>query len=217
MRVLPLPSFLFVFVALVGCAPKFQAVEDWEAINSMFSDFKPALRTRNGKKAVQSVSQNSIERYEQYQEWALNSSEEEIASLTLAEQIETRRLRKFFPPEELSKLTGKEIIAALVNKDCLDVPFVKEALLAEPVFMDQKCYVHIHDDAGSAKEKLTFVKEEDGWKIDISALEEVQDKIYRGMMRREKKSAAEVVQVIVDSWEPKTTPPADSLPPQSES
>lgn len=197
-----------IFANLVGCAPKFQAAEDLKAIQAMFRQFRAALNQKNGEEAVRHISAKSIARYEQFRKWALEASPEELNALSIVEQIETLRVRNFCKTEELQGATGRDVIALLINRERLGVPYVESATLGDAVFQEGKCYIHIYDHSGPVKEKMTFLKEQDKWKIDISALEYVHKLKYAGMMRRQRLAPQEVIQEIVNAWqkEPVTGP-----------
>lgn len=196
----PLLALLLV-VSSQGCAPKIQKVEDLADIKAMFLQFRAALQQQAGDEAVAYVSENTVGRYQQFQNWAVNTTSEELQQLSVVEQIEVQRLQRNFTAEQLKSMTPSEVLAGLIDHNHLGAPFVADATLAEPVFQKNKCYFQIFDQAGAVKEKLTFVKEDSGWKIDLAALEDIHKKVYSGMMRKRDLTPEELVQTITEGWE----------------
>lgn len=204
-RILPiqfaiLPMLTVGFFLFAGCGTSPQAVEDLMAIRSMFAEFKTALQQDRGVAAAALVSSSSVDRFEQFRVWALNDTEEDLAGRSVLEQIETLRLRWLFGKEDLAEINGRDVISLLVDEDQLPTPFVENAVLGEPVFKDRICYTQIFDDGGAIKEKLVFVKEEDHWKVDLAAMEYVQESIYQSLMRRNRLDEAGVVERVVTKW-----------------
>lgn len=204
-RILPIQFTMFPmltagFFLCAGCGSSPQAVEDLMAIRSMFAEFKTALQQDRGVAAAALVSSSSVDRFEQFRVWALNDSEEELANRSVLEQIETLRLRRLFRKEDLAEITGRDVVSLLVNEDQLPTPFVEDAILGEPVFKDRICYIQIFDEGGAIKEKLVFVKEGEHWKVDLAAMEYVQESIYRSLMRRNHLDEAGVVESVVTKW-----------------
>lgn len=202
----PVVALMLLVFSFEGCALKIQAVEDLSAIKAMFLNFRTAIQQNSGEEAVAYVSKNSIERYRQFQNWAVSSSPEELGQLSVIEQIEVARLKHNFSDEQLKSMTSQEVVAGLIDNDHLDAPFVADSTLAEPVFQGNKCYIQIFDKSGAVKEKLTFIKEDDEWKVHLIALEDVHEKIYSGMMQNRDLTPEELILTIIESWE--STAPA---------
>lgn len=200
MRLSLLLSLVFL-CCLSGCPPKIQAVEDLAAITAMFGEFRSAVNRQKGAEAVQLVTSDSVKRYEQFRDWAINDTAEELAERSVVEQVEIARLKATLTPEQLSSFDGHDIIRQLVDQGRLDLPFVESAQLADPVFQKDKCYMQIFDRSGAVKEKLTFFREDGKWKIDIPSLEFIHEKIYSRMLRREDKTPEQVVASLVEAWE----------------
>ncbi|MEW4490777.1 hypothetical protein AB1L42_22030 [Thalassoglobus sp. JC818] len=203
------PRFLPLFLSLLttlplltsGCAPKIQAVDDLNGIQSTFDQFKTAVRNREGDAAAALVTENSIERFDELRSWAVSDSPEQLSERPVLEQIEVLRLRHELTPEQLKNSDGKKVIAILVERDELPTPFVKESQIAEPVFQGDRCILRIFDNAGLAKERMTFRREDDIWKLDIASMEHVQEKIYNGMKRKRKMSDEEIIEEISATWD----------------
>ena len=195
---------IFVVTAIcglpVGCGPVSQREADYEQIISTFADFRDAVELQQGDNAVAQVSQSSVDRFEEFREWALFASEDELKQKSIVEQIEVLRLRHLMSQDELQSATGRDVIARLVELGELPTPFIEGALLSQPVFQEGRCFLTVYDDSGPAKEKITFVSDEDGWKVDIASMEYVLEKVYTGIVRKHVKSHGDkpVTQSVAD-------------------
>ena len=197
-------SLLIAFcIATSGCGPQIKAVEDLNQITATYARFQDALNNRTGTEAIACVSQSSIDRFQQFCDWAVNDSVAQLEQRSILEQIEVLRLRHFFTPDELQTATGSDIIALLVDRDQLPTPFVRDTLLSEPVFQEDRCYLMMFDQFGPVKEKVTFVVEEGNWKLDLPAMEHVLEKIYGGMKQKQNLTQAEVVEKLTQQWDDK--------------
>ncbi|TWT51978.1 hypothetical protein KOR42_32610 [Thalassoglobus neptunius] len=184
-----------------GCAPKIQAVDDLNGIQSTFDQFKIAVRNRKGDAAAELVTENSVERFDELRSWAVSDSPERLSERPVLDQIEILRLRHELTPEQLQNSDGKQVIALLVERGELPTPFVQDSQIAEPVFHGDRCILRIFDDSGLAKERMTFRKEDDIWKLDIASMEYVQEKIYNAMKRKRNMSDEEIIEEISATWD----------------
>lgn len=190
-----------LIVAIVfSIQPPPQAVTDYNEIRSSFRQFRSELQLKNGDAAAQLVSQSSVETYEQFRDLALDATAEELALFSIPQQLEVLQLRYLFNSKDLVGLSGRAVIAALIDRGKLNLPFVNNATLTEPVFQPPRCYLQIYDNQGAVKEKLTFVKEKE-WRIDIPSMEYVHEKVYKSMMKKQELEPAELVEVIASSWD----------------
>ena len=196
---------LWFIVGIAGCGPQIGAVDDFNAIRACFSAFRDAVETQHGADAVTYVTDDSVERFDAYRQLAISAIEEDLREHPLVEQIEVLRLRYFLTPEELHSFTGADVIARLIDLGILPTPFIQNVQLGTPMFQTDRCFVTIFDDSGPAKEKMLFVKAGQDWKLDIAAMEFILGKVYRGMQRKEQKSAeteltlAELDQKVIEA------------------
>lgn len=190
---------LTLSLPLCGCQEAPQAVQDLQAIRSMFREFRTAVVQRSGNEAAQFVSAETVERYQQFRDWALSAEENALAERSLFEQVEILKLRQLSSRDQLESASGREVIALLIDAGQLSTPFIHDGTLADPVFQDGRCYVQVFDSSGPAKEKLTFFEEEQGWKIDLPSMEFVTESIYRRIMEVQNLSASQTVEAVLRS------------------
>lgn len=162
--------FLFIVVLLTaGCGSADNTSEDREEIIACYKSYKKALMDSDGEKALQLVTSNTIEAYEDILGIAVYYDSVQLSSLKFIYIVITAQVRCQIEKEALLKMNGEDLFVYAVENDFFDKEAIKEGKLTIGEIQINRNIAEAHMDYNGEKSPLTFkfYREADKWKFDI--------------------------------------------------
>ncbi len=105
--------------------------KDVQDVQKCYDAYKKAIMESNGKEAIKSITQSSVDYYGDILEWALNSSKSEVEKLDPVHQFMVLSVRKRIPKEQIKKMTGESLLIYTVDNEWTNKKTVAITELAE--------------------------------------------------------------------------------------
>ncbi len=137
------------------------------AVKRGFSEYKAALKQRDGMRAAAAVSGNSFRYYDRMRKLALSAPRQELALLEGTERMLVLALRQQAPFELLAKGTPEELVAHAVTTEAITDTGVALTELGEIRAKGGLARGWIIVDGKPTQGVLQFVQEGDRWKFDL--------------------------------------------------
>src|SRR5688572_16029725 len=104
LKVISLPGFLLLF-SITCLAQK----ADEKAVRSSFQKYKEAISEKNGKEAIQYVSDKTIKYYDEVLVWVKTADSMKLESLTLLDKMMVLVMRHRSTKEQLLSFNGTSL------------------------------------------------------------------------------------------------------------
>ena len=179
--------FIYIILMLfASCSPNTNSLEDEKAIIDCFEEYKTAGRNRDGKHALNYLSKNVVEFYNDLMSMAIYSDSSQLMELWSFYKIMIVGIRCEIPKEVLLEMSGEELIVYAFENNLNDMQ----------TFEDDNFKVGSTEiDNNMAKAKMlykgeevemvvNFYKEDGNWKVDLLSIIEyaipvVENKIHK--------------------------------------
>ncbi|MEV0677780.1 hypothetical protein AB0I60_14770 [Actinosynnema sp. NPDC050436] len=144
-----------------------------------FEDYKNAARAKDGKGAVQAMSNKMLSTYLELKELALTSSEEQTARLGTTWRLVVYTLRAEFGASELRAMTSADVVAAAVEKGLISEGALDRVLLGSIEVNGDTAKAEVTTADGQASGlALEFTKEFGLWKFNPEPLLYLGDQAF---------------------------------------
>lgn len=162
--------WVFAVSAATGNAPVKPADQtaDARAIQTTFSQYKAALLESDGSRAADVLSARTIAFYDGIVQHALHTSRAKVEELDFISKLMVARIRLEFTREQISRMTGREMLEIGVNNG-----WISKSSVAN---IERLVEIKVDSSEASASMPLApgvpafrFVKESEQWKLDLVA------------------------------------------------
>ena len=172
-----------VATVVVGqsCATKRNDSNEVSAVRASFAAYKEAMVAKNGERAASLVDGHTADYYASLAKLAMTASRAELSPRRIVDKLLILQLRQFFSAEQLSEMSGRQLLARMVSSGWLGSALHAVRLGA----------ISIDGDVAHAKPKVrsteltssvTFRKFRGEWKIDLTTLVAFADSAYQPML-----------------------------------
>lgn len=158
----------------------FSCSNDQQEVISVFNKYRESISTKNGAATAELIDKNSLEWYDSIKSLAISANKEELLQKNFITKLNVIALRQFFSLDEIEKMNSKEIFAFTVNKSFYAQQSINEYTVAGTEIKDGKAAVLLKQDEKLVGIPLKFIKEEDGWKINLASAINFLNKIISG-------------------------------------
>ncbi len=187
---------------MTGCNKvDFNNSEREEVLNVLRS-YRDAVTAKDGEKAIQFVSADSIERIADFLDWALHDTPEQLRQRDLFEQIQVLSIRNNIDAESLPNLSPEKLLIELINSGAFSTKLLEAARFGNSIFYPERkiCYVALYDQHLPTKNRITCIEDPDGWRVHLLGNEGLEMNAYRKIMEEKEISETELIDQIVKSW-----------------
>ena len=159
-------SIVLISSLLTSCS----GLGEEKRILDTFEGYKRALLDQNGLLSVDFVTKETIALYQQYLDWAKTATGEELAKLSLINQIQVILIRHSCPQDVVLELDGKGIFIYAVDRGWIDSRIVVNAGLTDVTISANKAHGFIVQNGVKTAEKFHFIKQDGKWRFDLSRI-----------------------------------------------
>ncbi len=145
---------------------------DLVAIRACFAAYKAALVSRDGAAAVEQVSTSTLEYYGQMRELALYAKQAELQQRSLTDQYMVLALRHRVGLTDLQSMTAKDVVRLAIEEGWTGDSEVTTLELGTVTVAGDRAKANLKmlGEPENSEFAFAFVKEPDGWKLDITKL-----------------------------------------------
>ena len=154
---------LLIPLLLLACSkPEIQAV----AIGSAFVDYRTAAVALNGPRAVQSLSQRTIDAFETLRQTSLTGDGDTIRALPMIERLLVATIRVQIDAETLSSMDGRGLLVHTINEGMVSEQGLSVGRISN-IQVDGDSASADFVSRGQTAPVLHFYREDDVWKWDM--------------------------------------------------
>ena len=196
-----LPARLAWILVLVLLAPPAWADAD-PAVLDAFARYVATLEARDGATAPTLVTAASLAREEHLRDLALEAPRSTVTALSPSDQLAVLRLRHEFTASELRPLTGTDLVRIAVEEAWSSPKPLAVLTMTGVETTGDTAALHVARAGEPVPVRLVFHREQDAWKLDLTALAHGSDaalaKTLAFRADRAKVSAEEVLRWVIE-------------------
>ncbi len=168
-------------------------------VRGAFNNYKNSILNQDGSKAVKYVSNSTIEYYGNIMTSALTGTEEEVRNLSTIDKMMVILLRHRMKPKTLSKMTAEKLFVHSVDKGWIGKDSVINSDIGE-ITENQNSATAVFLNYGKKTPlKYQFVKEEEQWKLDLTAVMPISDQAFKQVIESSNLEEDEYIFKILES------------------
>jgi hypothetical protein len=186
---------LVIVAALFGAAVMFLTGcnDDTTQIRTCFAEYERALVDRDGRAAIDIVSDSTIDYYDDILAKALDDSPEQVRALGVLDRLQVISLRHRMPAERLRRMEGYELFVHSVDEGFISRITLGEGSIGDvTVTGDSATGVYLLDGRPTTFE-WGFVREYETWNVDVMSLRPLYESALKRMIRESGMSANEFI------------------------
>lgn len=163
-------SFLIIFVLILIAVGISAASEN--DIKSSYTDFQAALKSEDGKKAVELVCRSTFDFYEEARKLALNSDGIDFEKESQMKVLLTLQLRYLLSKKELTMLAdGKNVFEWAITSGLVKKDIINSYTINKVQVEGQQAFATIFKNGTPVKDAVfNFKNENSVWKFDMLRL-----------------------------------------------
>ena len=162
-------SGLLSLVAAIAITNPVRANEV-EIVRKVFSDYKSAILSDNGKVAASNLSQGTIDYYTDMQKLAVCAEASEVKAQSFVNRMQVLLFRVRVPTEVLTQMSGHEAVVYAVERGWVGKESVVKLELGDVTISDRIAVGETLSNGESVGTQFQFIKESDMWKFDLIPL-----------------------------------------------
>lgn len=139
-------------------------------ISECFAAYKNAILSQQGEVAVELLSRNTVDEFENYVGLALGAEREEIEALSLINRMQVILMRHRIPVETLMELTGRSAVVYAVDRDWIGKDEVIRTELGEVSLYGDRATAEVMIGGQVAPNRFQFRREYGRWRFDLLPL-----------------------------------------------
>jgi hypothetical protein len=148
-------------------------------VRSCYTKYANAIRAGDGAKAVEQLNSSTIDHYADLLDHALYSSEYDVRTLGIYEQLVVLTLRHRVSVDALRRMDGEELLRYCVYEGLIDEDSVGDTEIGE-VTVDGDVAVGVLSLYQRASRlEYRFTRENGEWKLDLDSIVPAYEKILR--------------------------------------
>jgi hypothetical protein len=193
-------------VLLCGCSSE---KADKEAIEKVFDAYKTAILAGDGNAAAASVTQETLDQYQKYVDWALHADRATVQSLSLLDKMQVLTMRHRIPRDKWQGMTGEKAFVYAVNNNWIGKDQVQAAELGEINLFVFQASADAIMNKRKTHSRFFFLKEKGAWKYDLIRLMQGFDSALKSEIKRIRMSPDQFILNTLDHLS--GTKPTDSI------
>lgn len=135
-----------------------------------FAAYKDAILSQQGEAAVDRLSRNTVDEFENYVGMALGAEREELEALSLINRMQVILMRHRIPLETLRELTGRSAVVYAVDRDWIGKDEVIRTELGEVSIHGDRATAEVIIGGQVAPNRFQFRREYGSWRFDLLPL-----------------------------------------------
>jgi hypothetical protein len=168
-------------VLLCGCS---NDKADKEAIQKVFDNYKTAILAGDGNAAAASVTQETLDQYQKYVDWALHADRATVQSLSVLDKMQVLMMRHRIPRDKWQGMTGEKVFVYAVNNNWIGKDQVQAAELGEINLFVFQASADAIMNKRKTRSRFFFLKEKGAWKYDLMRLMQGFDAALKSEIKR---------------------------------
>lgn len=196
---------LVLAAALAALPATARAAPDGE-IRAAFDRYRTAILRGDGIHAAAELDDNSVRYYDQLRSAALSAPD--IHGLPLLDKLLVVRIRHELPPDLLSSMDGRALLAYVIGKRWIDAAQVARGSLGKIAVRGARADAQVAVGGKPLPAALAFRREKTGWRLDLTAQNEASGRALEALRTRAKLSSDELVTKMVEEASGRPVPVA---------
>ncbi|MDR4505618.1 MAG: hypothetical protein MRK01_12660 [Candidatus Scalindua sp.] len=168
-------------------------------VRGAFDNYKSSILDQDGSKAVQYVSNSTIEYYGKIMKSALTGEEEEVRNLSTIDKMMVILLRHRMDAEVLSHMTAEELFIHSVDKGWIGKDSVINSDIGKITESTDTATAVFINYGKETPLKYQFVKEQEQWKLDLTAVMPLSDQAFKEVIESSNLDEDEYIFKILES------------------
>jgi len=195
------PFFLIavVFGASGMACNRTTGTSEEKSVAQIWEAYRSAVLKADGKTAVDCVSSNTIELYQEYRDLAVSGDKKSIESQSMVNRMQILLMRHRIDPKLLRAMDGAAVFAHAVDKNWIGKNGVIRAGLEDISVSGSRATAKVTADGKSTGEHFHFVKEAESWKYDLGPTIKGADQALQQLARQKGLSDNEYIFSMISS------------------
>jgi hypothetical protein len=156
-----------------------------ELIRHAFVTYRGAILQQQGQSAVRIVNGATVQYYARMKALALEGQEKEVRQLTPMNKLMVLSLRHRVPADDLRAMTPEEAFIHAVNQGWIGKDSVLDSDIGQLQVFGNNASAEYVKSGKPTPLKYRFTKEDEKWKIDLTALMPVADQAMSMLIKKE--------------------------------
>ncbi|MCP5004767.1 MAG: hypothetical protein GY941_12630 [Planctomycetes bacterium] len=191
---------IFLCILISNCtAREPQQVTGDNGVRVAFNNYKNAILNQDGIKAAKYVSTSTIEYYGKIMKFALTGKRDEVRTLSTIDKMMVILLRHRIEAKELSKMTPEKLFVHSVDNGWIGKDSVINSDIGEITESSNNATAVSINYGKKTPLKYQFVKENDQWKLDWTAVMPISDKSFKQAIETSNLDEDEYIIKILES------------------
>jgi hypothetical protein len=183
-------SFLIVILSLFFFQSQAQEKEEAK-IKSCFAAYKKAILDDEGQKAVEFLSNKTIQYYAKSIDYCLHSDSTTVSELSLMDKFMVLALRHRTSAENLRNFTGKEALIYAIQEGMVGKNSVALNEIGKIKIKENTAEAQLVVRGNPTPVNFTFFKENSVWKLDLTSIFPITEKAFQQLIENSDQSENE--------------------------
>ncbi|MDY7021274.1 MAG: hypothetical protein SWJ54_07915 [Cyanobacteriota bacterium] len=178
--------------------------DDANTVQQVFADYKSAILTSSGDRAVDKLSQSTIDYYGEMRKLAVCESAETVKAESMVNRVQILSMRFRVPTETLVELSDREVVVYAVDRGWIGEESVMKLDVAEVTIEGEEALAEVVRNGEPTGIQFRFVKETEGWKFDLLSTIELTNQTFEQLAEVQGLKPDEFIFAVLEILEGRT-------------
>ncbi|MEB3281396.1 MAG: hypothetical protein VKK42_20980 [Lyngbya sp.] len=178
--------------------------DDTNTIEQVFADYKSAILASSGDRAVDKLSQSTIDYYGEMRQLAVCESAETVKAESMVNRVQILSMRFRVPTETLVELSDREVVVYSVDRGWIGKESVMKLDVGEVTIEGEEAQAEVVSNGEPTGIKFRFVKETEGWKFDLLSTIELTNQAFEQLAEVQGLKQDEFIFAVLEILEGRT-------------
>ena len=178
--------------------------DDTNTVQQVFADYKSAILASSGDRAVDKLSQSTIDYYGEMRKLAVCESAETVKAESMVNRIQILSMRFRVPTETLVELSDREVVVYSVDQGWIGKGSVMKLDVGEVTIEGEEAQAEVVSNGEPTGIKFRFVKETEGWKFDLLSTIELTNQAFEQLAEVQGLKQDEFIFAVLEILESRT-------------
>lgn len=176
-------TFIALFIFILTSTTSIGQTSEVKNVKKSFDKYKYAILNDKGKDAVQYVDSKTIKYYNEILELIKSADSVKLESLSLTDKLMVLIIRHRTPKKEILSFDGTMLLIYSIDNGMVGKQGTANNSIGEVIIEDNFAKGQLLVRGEKTPVYFHFNKESEQWKIDLTALFELSDMVFKSMIK----------------------------------